>query len=435
MDIVFLIPQPPKIDLDWYDSSFKVGMEMVPLGVFYMATVLEKMGYNTEVIDMGTIHTTEEQDYQIDRIISEKPRLIGISTTTSTYPLGKEFARKFKKELNGYSKLIWGGYHVTFLPEEPLVEGIADVVVRGEGENAIREIARFFMENLGSLNSINGISYRTEGILVHNPPPVLRIGNLNQIPFPKRDFVKPKQYRNPGTLISSRGCIAQCQFCAAGAFGNIVLRSAANIVEEIKQLYRVYSFKHLFFVDNTFTTHKSRTLSIFQMLKENDIKINFSIESRVTQVDAEYIKQLSQNSLIAVQFGVETGDSEIMKSIGKKITLDQVERMVDICLTNGIIVTLSFIIGHPEDTRPTVFKTIKFAKEMVKRGAHATFGILTPFPGTPIFNNRQKLGIEIFDWDFSKWSVNKPVMRTKNLSQRELKVLMATASSEINAIC
>lgn len=435
MDIVFLIPDINEFeDENKLDNIISSSVEMVPLGVFYLSSLLKEYGYKVEVFDFSTFHSKTDKENCINKIVAQKPKIIGISTSTTSYPTGKILANKLKSTLNEKTIFVWGGYHVTFLPDEVLYEGIADIVVRGEGEFTMIEIAKYYLEKHGNLSQIKGISYKLNGKVIHNSPSILRTTQIDSLPFPDRDLVAPENYRNPGTIISSRGCVAKCQFCAAGAMGSIVMRNPENVVAEIKSLNTKYGFNHLFFVDNTFTTHKNRALTILGKIKDEGVKVKFTIESRVSQVDEEFIKNLASYSLVAVQFGVETGNDSIMKEIGKKITLKQVENVVDLCLNYGIRVMTSFVIGHPGDTKETISDTINFAKKLVRRGAHAIFGILTPFPGTEVFNNREKLGIEILDWDFSRWNLNLPVMKTKHLSRRDLKIYLSTALSEINAI-
>lgn len=434
MDIVFLIPREHPPDLQYsMDNLLTRRMEMVPLGIFYMATILKQNGYSVEVVDFSTFESNDEIQNCLNRIISAKPKIIGISTTTPTYPKGKELAHKIREELKD-STIVLGGYHVTFLPEEPLIEGIADIVVRGEGEYAMLEITRYYMENKGDLNLINGISYLSKDKVIHNSPPILRIKKLDELPFPDRDLVDYKNYRNPGTIISSRGCVARCQFCPAGAFGAISLRSPENIVNEIKQLHLQYGFRHISFVDNTFTTFKDRIFSIFNKIRDEGLDLNFVIESRVSLVNETYIKGLAESNVVLIQFGVETGNAGIMNDIRKKITLEQVENAVDLSIKYGMNVITSFIIGHPSDTVETVRDTINFAKKLVRKGVQTVFSVLTPFPGTNVFINRKELGIEIIDWDFTKWNLSIPVIRTKNLSKRDLKTLLTMATSETNAI-
>lgn len=431
MDILFLIPQ----DHEFSDLQYDIIHEMPPLGVLYLATILKEHGYSVEVADLSTIYDPKERDTFLNEIILKKPKIVGMSTTTPSYPMGKKLAATLKKELGNGVILIWGGYHVTFLPEEPLVEGIADVVVKGEGENAMFELVKFYLEKIGTLDSIEGISYRLNGKIVHNNPNVLRVKNLDSLPIPDREFINIQKYTTPGSIISSRGCVAKCQFCIASSIGAITMRSPDNIVDEILLLNKKYGFEHFTFVDNTFSTHKGRILEIFKNIRDHGLNPNYFIESRVTLVNEGYIKMLAENNVVLIQFGVETGNETVLKDIRKNITLEKVENAVDLCVKYGIDVITTYIIGHPSDTRETVMDTINFAKRMVRKGAKAVFSILTPYPGSEVFINREKLGVEIIEWDFTKWrNLNKPIIRTKNLSRRDLSNLLTRARSEVTAM-
>lgn len=434
MDIVFLIPETANQTSD-FDNVISRSVEMVPLGVFYMATLLLKHGYDVEVEDLNVVRTDTEREDIINRIVDKKPKIIGLSVSTPTYPVGKELVKKLKSTLKHETIFVWGGYHVTFLPEEPFNDEIADIVVRGEGEYAMLDLAYFFLEKKGNLSSIEGISFKSNGKIVHNSPPLLRIEYLEKLPIPDRDFVPPERYTNPGTVVTSRGCVARCQFCPAGAFGPVKMNSSENVVYEIMNLHKRYGIRHISFVDNTFTAFKERTLEILGKLKETGLNLNFAFESRVSPINEMFIKNLSECNVILVQFGAETGNSKILLNINKNIKLEQVERAVELCSKYNIKVKISFVIGHPNDTRETVLDTINFAKKLVRRGALAYFSILTPFPGTDVFINREKLGVNIFNWDYTKWDCLQPVMKTRFLSAVDLKNLFKMANSEILSIC
>ncbi|MDE5825261.1 MAG: B12-binding domain-containing radical SAM protein, partial [Lachnospiraceae bacterium] len=262
---------------------------------------------------------------------------------------------------------------------------------------------------------------------------ILRVKDLDRLPIPKRNYFKSELYRNKGTIISSRGCVAKCQFCAAGAFGAIRTRSAENVSDEIEILYN-NGIKNIYFVDNTFASNRKRAIQIFRILEQKGIKINCFIEARVTEVDEEYIDLLKSFGVTSIQFGVETGNAEVMKSIHKNITLERVEKTVELCCQKGIGVACSFVIGHPADTEETVRDTIAFATRLKRMGAEPAFSIMTPYPGTEAYRKREELGVEIQDWNFAHWDLNRAVARTKNLSVRKMNKLHSEAMLTLNAI-
>jgi radical SAM superfamily enzyme YgiQ (UPF0313 family) len=151
-------------------------------------------------------------------------------------------------------------------------------------------------------------------------------------------------------------------------------------------------------------------------------------------VDEDLIRALAQKGCVAIQFGVESGNVEILRKARKGITLPQVESATALCLQWGIRAVCTFIIGFPDDTRETVQDTIGFAKRLKRAGAQVFLGLCTPYPGTEIFRRRADLGLVIENWDYSVWTTGNAVARTKHFTIQELDRLYREAVFELNAV-
>lgn len=416
------------------DSQMKRVTEMLPLGVCYLATELELEGFEVQVLDMAVLDKNEIKE-ALETLVKDPPNCIGISSSTLSYVAAMETATFLKAELGPEYPIFMGGYHVTFEYEEALKSNMVDVVIRGEGEEVIGKVVDILGNHKpkSCLCDIPGLSFLVDGEAYSTAPDILRVKNLDKIPIPKRSYLRTDLYRNTGTIISSRGCVAKCQFCAAGAFGAIRTRSAENVACEIESLYN-QGIKNIYFVDNTFASNRKRAIQIFRILEQKGIRINCFIEARVTEVDEAYLDLLKGFGVTSIQFGVETGNAEVMKSIHKNITLERVEKTVALCCQKGIGVACSFVIGHPADTEETVRDTIAFATKLKRMGAEPAFSIMTPYPGTEAYSKREELGVEIQDWNFSHWDLNRAVARTKNLSVRKINKLHSEALLTLNAI-
>lgn len=416
------------------DSQMKRVTEMLPLGVCYLATELEVEGFEVQVLDMAVLEEAEIRK-ELEALVKKPPKCVGISSSTLSYVAAMEVATFLKNNLGMDYPIFMGGYHVTFEYAEALKSHMVDVVIRGEGEEVIGKVVDCLGDHRpkSSLYEIPGLSFLVNEKIYSTDPDILRVKDLDKIPIPKRSYLRTDLYRNTGTIISSRGCVAKCQFCAAGAFGAIRTRSAENVAYEIETLYN-QGTKNIYFVDNTFASNRKRAIQIFQILEQKGIKINCFIEARVTEVDEKYLNLLKGFGVTSIQFGVETGNAEVMKSIHKNITLERVEKTVQLCCQKGIGVACSFVIGHPADTEETVRDTIAFATKLKRIGAEPAFSIMTPYPGTEAYRKREELGVEIQDWNFAHWDLNRAVARTKNLSVRKINKLHSEALLTLNAI-
>lgn len=436
-DVVLIQPGEPVSDQTIFDSVIQARTNLPPIGLGYLGTVLRESGYSVELIDFSIIPDARERGKTIERVVSCAPGIVGISTMTPTYPSAVKMANQMRRSLGSTTKILMGGYHVTHLPEDCLRSFTADIVIRGEGEEAILRLAELILNGAkdSCLSEVEGISYRdNDGNVVHNPPKILRLRDLDRLPFPDRDLMNIAKYRNPATISSARGCSDRCIFCAAGAWGSVFSRSPENVVNEIEFLITKYGFRHVYFVDNTFTVNKDRTMKILTLMKERNVRIDFTLEARAPSVDEELIRAMSAGGCIAIQFGVESGNPEILRKIKKGVTLQQVDEAVELCLKYGIKPLCSFIIGHPFDDRQTVRDTINYAKKLKRKGAMVVFAVLEVYPGTEIFDKRDELGVSIIDSNFSKWSEGHFVLHTKNLSRLELVYLHGEADSEVRSI-
>lgn len=434
MDVVLINSSHNDMNHLIMDSQMKRVTEMLPLGVCYLATELEMEGFEVQVLDMAVLSESEIKE-ALEALIKNPPGCIGISSSTLSYMAAMEVATFLKNRLGVDYPVFMGGYHVTFEYEDASKSKMVDVVIRGEGEEVIGRVVDNLKNHKSKsfLCNIPGLSFLKDDNVYSTAPELLRVKDLDRIPIPKRSYLRTDLYRNTGTIISSRGCVAKCQFCAAGAFGAIRTRSAENVALEIENLYN-QGIKNIYFVDNTFASNRKRAIQIFRILEQKGIKINCFIEARVTEVDEEYLDLLKSFGVTSIQFGVETGNAEVMKSIHKNITLERVEKTVELCCKKGIGVACSFVIGHPADTEETVRDTIAFATKLKRLGAEPAFSIMTPYPGTEAYRKRSELGVEIQDWNFSHWDLNRAVARTKNLSVRKINKLHSEALLTLNAI-
>ena len=211
------------------DSQMKRVTEMLPLGVCYLATELEVEGFEVQVLDMAVLEEVEIRE-ELEALVKKPPKCVGISSSTLSYVAAMEVATFLKNNLGMDYPIFMGGYHVTFEYAEALKSHMVDVVIRGEGEEVIGKVVDCLGDHRpkSSLYEIPGLSFLVNEKIYSTDPDILRVKDLDKIPIPKRSYLRTDLYRNTGTIISSRGCVGKCQFCAAGAFGAIRTRSARS---------------------------------------------------------------------------------------------------------------------------------------------------------------------------------------------------------------
>jgi anaerobic magnesium-protoporphyrin IX monomethyl ester cyclase len=316
------------------------------------------------------------------------------------------------------------------MPFETLKSSEAlDVVVMGEGEEIIVDLANHFTENK-ELSKVSGIVYRDlkSGNLKSTPPRSL-INDLDALPFPARHLVPFELYgaskEQTGGIITSRGCVYSCNYCSSSLIMGKKFRSRSpdNVVDEIEELIDKYQIRDIGFMDDTFMLNKRRANDIADEIKSRGLDLSFVASSRVDRVDQSLLQNLKSSGMKTIYYGVESGSQRILDLMKKNITLKNAEDAVKSAKNAGLEVLTSFIIGYPGETEEDMNKTIDFSTKLDPD--YCQYSILTPFPGTPIYNELlEKDLIDNDDWD--EYNVLKPVLKydemglNKNMVERKL---------------
>jgi len=409
-----------------------LGFVTPPLNLMYLAGALENASMSVKIIDDDLMHMGHEK---ISDLASKlNPKVVGVTSTTSTIKNALKYLESFKKVLPDSLTAI-GGPHATFMPTETLkASPYLDVVVMGEGEETITELAGEYCENNQiNLEEVKGIAYQDikNGNIKLNPPRPL-IKDLDSIPFPARHLVPFESYsvtkKGSSDMITSRGCVYSCGYCSSSLImgKKFRTRSPENVADEIEKLLEDYGVKNIAFMDDTFMLNKRRAYAIADEIKAREIDIGFVASSRVDMVDENLLEKLKGAGLSTLYYGVESGSQRVLDLMKKGITLKQAEDAVKAAKDIGIEVLTSFILGFPGETRKEIDKTINFS---IKLDAdYSQFSILTPFPGTPIYHElKEKSLLDTENWD--RYTVLKSVIKYDKLglskSMVERKLTMA----------
>ncbi len=420
---IMLVSPPAESDLKKF-----LGVSGQPLGLAYLAAVLEKM-HDVSIIDCPTMNYSFSDFKRI--IKKSKPDIVGITSVTSAI-YGAYKTAKTAKEENPNCTVIIGGPHVTFTAEQTLREcRYIDIIVRGEGEQTILEIANFLEKKKpkAEMKKIRGISFRIGNKIINNPDRGF-IKNLDSLPHPARHLLPMEKYKlgryRFGIIMTSRGCPYNCIYCSSSLIcGNIWRsRSPENVAEELRMLKDEYSIKEVEFMDDTFTLNQKRAEEICNIMTKEKIDLSWTCSSRVNTISRGLARKLKKAGCHTIYFGIESGSQRILDKIGKGITLRQSVDAIKTAKQEGIKTLGSFILGIPGETKKTINKTIKFAR--ILKTDFAQFTICTPYPGTRIFDEAKRKGLLLTE-DWSKYTTLEPVMSIPGLSYRELKKLLRKA--------
>lgn len=390
-----------------------LGFIAPPINLMYLASSLEKESYSVKIVDDDLL----QKGYEHVSEMAEKlnPQVVAVTATTSTINSALKYLEMVKNILPNSLRVI-GGPHTTFMPFETLKDSqFLDVVVRGEGEETMIDIAVQSSQSIPDLKDVRGIVFRdpNTGSLKFTPDRPL-IKDLDSLPFPARHLVPFKSYgvskEQTGGIITSRGCVYSCNYCSSSLImgKKFRWRSPDNVVDEIEELIDNYQIRDIGFMDDTFMLNKRRANDIANEIKARGMDLSFVASSRVDRVDLELLKNLKNSGMQTIYYGVESGSQRILDIMKKGITLKNAENAVKIAKDAGLEVLTSFILGYPGETKDDMNKTIDFSTKL--DSDYCQYSILTPFPGTPIYNElREKNLIDDDDWD--EYTVLKPVLK------------------------
>jgi len=461
-DIVFV--NPPLSMEDRYGKLAVGGDKTAPLGLCYMAASLRIEGYNVKIIDAEALGLNSDQ--VVNKILDIQPKYIGITAVTISIINASLLATKLKASLSSVP-IILGGPHITAAPHETMKRyNQFDIGVLGEGERTVVELIKalnsgaelivvpgLIVRHKGRLSDIptKTLNYQTDdskilkkyivgeqerrfidnsptddGLLI--TPPRLLIQDLDELPMPAWDLLDgfPDMYtpnvhtfgRTPvASLLTSRGCYAQCTFCDRSVFGRKMRPHGPDyVINMINHLVKTYGIKELEIHDDVFLAFKKRARDICTRIINEKIDITWTIASRVGQGWADMMQLISDAGCWQVAYGFETGSQRILDSMQKDETIEQAKKAIVNTKAAGMRVRGFFMIGNPNETIEDIEKTINFVLSNEIDDFHMTF--FTPLPGSEIYENYHEYGT--LDDDWSKMNLWQPIFIPHGITKKEL---------------
>jgi len=307
----------------------------------------------------------EVWDRTVRAIIHMNSDVIGLTTFTAGMTGIKHICKylRYYYPMEEEVPIILGGVHATALPNETVAE-TGGIVVIGEGEQSI----------LTALECDP-----VDGPGIYNPP----IEDLNTLPYPARDLLYNYNNIYNTNIITSRGCPFHCNFCASHTLWGrkVRYRHPEHVLGEVAELVHKYGVTRFRFCDDTFTINKKHVLDICDGL--TDINVRFTCGSRVDTLDEWVVEALKRAGCFRVSLGIESGNDNILKLIGKGTTTDQARHAVGLLKEADIETCAYFMVGHPWDHQLTIQDSINLMKELDPERVEVS--VVTPYPGTDLW--------------------------------------------------
>ncbi|MDD5307218.1 MAG: radical SAM protein [Deltaproteobacteria bacterium] len=400
--IVLVEPKPPGLNVF---SAFKLPR----LGPIILGTILARRGFEVRVF--------VEQMGLVDDSALAAADLVGISTVTSTAPRSYELARDLRRR---GIKVVMGGPHVTFLPDEALLH--CDYVLRGEAEDSIVELVEALRSGTGLLG-IAGLSFRAGGTVHHNPDRSAPT-DLDSVPLPDFGLVqgssalKGLSFKRCVPVQISRGCPHACTFCCVTPmFGRKVrVRPVEGVMREIEAYDPRDDF--IFFYDDNFAADPAYAKSLLRAMLASGRRFRWSAQVRAEAAeDAELLGLMRDAGCEHVYVGFETTSDEALAAVRKGQTLEGMTRAVRAMHAHEITIHGMFVLGFDEDTFEGARKTCEWA--MREKLRTVQYLLLTPLPGSRLFREMEAAG-RLLTRDWSRYDGHHVVHEPARMTPAEL---------------
>jgi len=385
----------------------------IPTGLVYIATYLKSLGYRVKILDALSYQKVSKFKNNITRIglsykdirkkvSSFKPNLIGISVMYSAFEDdGIKLAKYLKENFNNIP-IVLGGSAISVHPDEIMSQNKEiDFVVKGEGEISMEDLIKALRASK-NFSDISGLYWRDSSKVLHNG--VSFVKNLDKLPFPDYDFLNLKKYFSKKDLftlrnrmfpiVTSRGCPNHCMYCSIHAVYNHMWRgrSPGNVVCELEYLIKKYKANGFYIQDDSVSVDIDRLKAICKIIIKKKLDLKWTTPNGIAHwtLDEEALDLMKKAGCYRITFGIESGNIEIRKWVGKPYDLKQATKLTKYANKIGLWTLSTNIIGFPYESRQQIEDTISYA---IKSDVDfALFFRLSPRPGTKVYEVFEKEG-------------------------------------------
>lgn len=399
-------------------------------GLLYIAAMLKHTGIPFELVNVVADHWTDmrwfevSDNHQTDEnartefealLATMKSDMLArvagadvVMVPMSYYYMvrGVKRAIRAMREAAPNALFVVGGNYASMHAFELINDGIADIVVRGEGEDTIvqlmAELEAGAHRSTGKLDTL-GISYCLPGGEPGHNMDQPRINDLDRLPHMyfagdefrvamRHLFLKTLQpdgdYFIGSSYVTSRGCPEKCTFCMDPTIWNRKVRFHSpeyvrNVVQYCWDNYHRVGDPKFYFGDATFTLRKPRLYEMCEKIA--DIGWNYNVQTRADMVDEETLLKMKAANFGNLAFGSESFNDEILENVVlKRQTSEQVLTGARLARELEMDPILTFIAGLPGESKESHLRTVQILRE--NGFTEATFFPLVVFRGTPLYD-------------------------------------------------
>lgn len=382
-------------------SPFDVPTKVFAMPPPYHLEVLAGRLISNHEVHILDMRIDEDLDTEISKFM---PNIVGCSCVTANSHLAKEILRRVK-EFSPDMITVVGGHHPSLMPED-FNEFSTDAVVIGEGEETLYEFVGT-CESKGDWRGIPGIAYRSkDGEFRVNP--IRELMDLDKLPMPARSLTQLHRdkglyfrgnWRPIDCTTTSRGCPNRCTFCGLWKInrGKYRARAPRLIADELEAI----TAPNVAFIDDNTLDHVENTLALIGEIKRRGIKKRFEVYGRVDTIvrRPDLVEKWRNVGMELLLVGLESYDDQVLKEMKKRTTTEMNHRAIEICRANDVELA-AYLIVDPAFDREDFRRLSEYVEQ--NNLTHPVFTILSPFPGTDLYNMVKKTiiteGFELMDF-------------------------------------
>jgi anaerobic magnesium-protoporphyrin IX monomethyl ester cyclase len=336
-----------------------------PIDILTIATFVNSLNHNVKVIDMDV---EKQSANEIEKTIKEFKPNITIILFEYHIPLHTSLAISNVNEIGKIakqyqSKVVVAGKSPKHYPYLFLNNG-ADVLINGEAELVLYDLLKLNKWTTSNLARIKGISFKHQNIINTTEKRIDKV-NLDSLPIPNRDLIDLSKYIDVRTMLTSRGCYGKCNFCPTKSFwGSWRGKSPIDVVDEIEYLIKKYNSKKILFLDDNATVSSKRMEDISKEIINRTLNVKLGCLGTIEKYNKESMQLMYEAGFRWIHYGIESGNNDILKSIGKNITSEQIKKVIRETKEIGFRVRTSFIFDLPNTTKKSLQDTIDLILEI-----------------------------------------------------------------------
>lgn len=423
-----LLLNPPSIKSHAYFKDVHAGGRSVvnlvapPLNLAYIAAYLREKKVKIGLLDANALKYDIKQ--LKNYLLKTLPDIVVLQIVVCNLVNDIKISKLIKHVLPSVKIIIFGTV-ATVYSSYLLKKDVVDYVIVGEPEITVFELINALNKN-EKLDSIKGLAWKKKNKIIYNKKRKL-LKDLDTLPFPARDLLPVDKYYQPiakenpyMTMRSSRGCIYDCLFCGTKTTGQNAWRGRdpLKVVDEMEEIFLKYGTKEIEMYDEQFLIDRERVIKICKGIIRRGFKPSWIAMGRVDLVDEELLTYLRKAGCYRIDYGVEHANEEILKTIRKGVTQEQIREAFRMSKKVGIGTGALMIIGMPGETWQTVKEMMQFLKEI--RPDFVKFSIATPYLGTDFYEIAKKNNW-LIEKDFEHYNLAEHVISYPNFSNEDIR--------------